>query len=48
MIFIVAFIFWVMENNFFGWNSYPKSEAELICDGIVCLIVAIGISGVGR
>jgi hypothetical protein len=38
---IIALAFFVSENVYFGWNSYPQSDAELIADGLVCLIFAL-------
>jgi len=36
--------FYIHQNNYFGWNLLPKSDAELIADGIVyLLIVLVGI-----
>lgn len=40
-IWFLAAIFWFNENRYFGWNGWPQSDAELICDGIVCLLVAL-------
>lgn len=40
-ILLLSIWFWVMENNYFGWNALPQSEAELLCDGIVLLIAAL-------
>lgn len=42
--FMLAIMFFVEENRYFGWNGLPKSDAELIADGIFLLIVAISIS----
>jgi hypothetical protein len=42
-IFFLAIAFWIEENNYFGWNMIPASQAELIADGIVILIVAIAM-----
>jgi hypothetical protein len=39
----IAFVFFWMENEYFGWNGKPQSEAELICDGIVFLIFALSL-----
>lgn len=44
---IAAGFFWHM-NSYFGWNASPKSDAELIADGILFLIIAIGFSGVSK
>ena len=34
-------IFMYIENSYFGWNFEPQSDAELICNGITCLILAM-------
>jgi hypothetical protein len=47
-IFLLAFLYWFIENNFFGWNMFPQSEAELIADGIVMLILAIAVTVQGK
>lgn len=33
--------FFVEQNNYFGWNAVPHSDAELIADGICLLIGAM-------
>lgn len=33
--------FYFSQNNYFGWNAKPQSDAELIVDGITLLLVAI-------
>ena len=47
-IFAVAIYFWLIENKYFGWNFAPESPAEVICDGIVLAIVALGIAAKRR
>lgn len=42
-IFIIANGFALEENFYFGWNMTPKSDAELIADGIVMLLFALSI-----
>jgi len=37
----LAALFWIMETDHFGWNFTLGSDAELICDGIVVLLVAL-------
>ena len=34
----ITILFAVAETVHFGWNPYPKSDAELICDGITALL----------
>jgi hypothetical protein len=40
-VFIIATMFAVVENAYFGWNLTPKSDAELICDGIAMVMYAL-------
>lgn len=37
-------VFFYSENSYFGWNRLPQSTEELICDGIVLLILALSFS----
>lgn len=43
--FALATLFFIEQNRYFGWNSFPASDAELIADGITILIAAIAVSG---
>jgi hypothetical protein len=43
-IFLMGLVFWWMQNDYFGWNWKPKSEAELVCDGIVILVWALAVA----
>jgi len=38
---ILALFFAFWQNAYFGHNSFPRSDAELIADGIVLLLVAL-------
>lgn len=38
---IIAILFFIGQNNYFGWNARPQSPEELICDGIVLVLVAL-------
>ena len=42
-IFFMANAFAFEENAYFGWNMFPKSDAELIADGLVFLLFALAI-----
>lgn len=44
-IFILAVLFGIAETAYFGWNVRPMSDAELICDGITTLILAMAFCG---
>lgn len=37
----VAVLWALIESAYFGWNFTPQSDAELICDGISFLILAL-------
>jgi len=38
---ILALFYAVFETAHFGWNLAPKSDAEMICDGIAVLVYAL-------
>lgn len=44
VILFIAVAFFILQNWFFGWNAYPQSAAEVVCDGIVLLILAIALA----
>jgi len=31
---LIAFVIWILENCYFGWNSHPSCTAERIWDYI--------------
>lgn len=39
----IAACWFFEENSFFGWNGTPQSSAELICDGVFCLIFVLSL-----
>ena len=41
MMLILAVTFWWQETAYFGWNFRPESPEELICDGIVSLMLTV-------
>lgn len=41
IIFYLAIVFGLIETAYFGWNMFPHSNAEIICDGISILICAL-------
>jgi hypothetical protein len=45
-IWLMGTIFGVLETNHFGWKVMPRSDAEMICDGITILIWALAILAV--
>jgi len=45
MLWLLALLFAIASNAYFGWNWTPQSDAEVICDGIVFLLVAVAVVG---
>lgn len=43
-IYVVALIFAYWQNRYFGHNPFPASDAELIADGLVLIMVTIGLA----
>ena len=41
IILLIAVIYIICANSFFGNNWLPQSEAEVIADGIGCLLIAL-------
>lgn len=39
----ISVVYGFIETWFFGWNLYPKTIAEGICDTIALLLCLIGI-----
>jgi hypothetical protein len=39
----IALVYGVCETWHFGWNWAPKSDAEVICDGIAIVINGAGV-----
>tara|TARA_S200002703_G_scaffold87442_1_gene75319 strand:- start:2613 stop:2771 length:159 start_codon:yes stop_codon:yes gene_type:complete len=42
---IPAIAFFFAQNIYFGWNFVPKSDVELITDGISLILVALAVIG---
>lgn len=42
-IIVMAAFFGVWSSTYFGHNIFPKSDGELIADGIVLLLTALGL-----
>jgi hypothetical protein len=38
---LIAIFFGTGETAYFGWNPLPRSDAELICDGITMILLAM-------
>ena len=41
---MVGLMWAVYETDYFGWHRRPSSDAEIICDGIAFLILAIAFT----
>jgi hypothetical protein len=39
--YIVPVTFFIEQNNYYGWNHAPKSDSELLVDGITLLILVL-------
>lgn len=38
-----AIVFFMNQNNYFGWNMLPHSDAELIADGITLILSSMAM-----
>lgn len=36
-----AIAFFILQNQYFGWNALPQSNAELLADGITAILFAM-------
>ena len=43
MIWFIGICWGVFENQYFGWNSLPQSNAELLADGLAFLLMALAV-----
>lgn len=43
--FWAAVIFFLAQNNYFGWHGHAQSDAELIADGISLLLLSLSFTG---
>jgi hypothetical protein len=41
---IIAIMFFVSQNNYFGWNLKPMSDMELLTDGIALLLLSLAFA----
>lgn len=39
MMWFVLLLYFIIENNYYGWNFAPKSDGEVIADGVVVLLL---------
>lgn len=40
-VFWLAMVWWYVETKHYGWNVTAQSDAEMFCDGLVFLLVAL-------
>lgn len=40
---IVVIEYFIKQNRYFGWNLEPKSDTELIADGITLILVSLAV-----
>lgn len=43
MMWIIAILWFLVENQFFGWNAMPQSANELLADGIGYILVSLAV-----
>lgn len=43
MLWFFAIAWWFFETRYFGWNATAGSPEEMICDGIVFVLVALAL-----
>ncbi len=41
LLFLSAASFFIAQNFYFGWNATPKSDAELVADGITAILISM-------
>jgi hypothetical protein len=46
LLFTLTILYSKSSTKYFGGNLYPESDAEMICDGIGCLLGALAIIGI--
>lgn len=42
IIIFIGIFYGLAETAHFGWNMFPESDAEMICDGIALLMTCMG------
>lgn len=42
-VFWIGQCWWFIETNHYGWNLMAGSDAEMICDGIYMVILALSL-----
>lgn len=40
---IVALEYFLKQNQYFGWNARPQSDAEVLADGMMFILVALAL-----
>jgi hypothetical protein len=43
IIWLLAIGYSISENNYFHWNFSPKSDTEMICDGIQAILFVLAL-----
>lgn len=41
MMWVIALYYIYLENDYFGWNTWPQSAEEVIADGFQLLFIAM-------
>lgn len=42
----LAVVYGFAETAYFGWNLFPKSGAEMACDGIALLLLVVACNSI--
>jgi hypothetical protein len=45
---LLALFYALYESAYFGWNMFPKSPEETICDGISVILLALVVMIAGK
>jgi len=41
---VLGMLWWYMETSYFGWNTVPRSVAELFADGMAMAFYALAFA----
>lgn len=43
LMWLIAVLWFLTENQFFGWNLTPQSANELLADGIAYILISLAV-----
>ena len=41
--FWIGLVWWLVETHHYGWNDVAESDAEMICDAISLVLLALAV-----